>query len=149
MTRTLSGRRRRWLRPTWERAKTLVEKDLNKGKKKKGEAEKPYKFATQQQISKRLKGMFASIEREGKNAPIQGANADIAKRAMYLIWLRLEEFGAFFYNMVHDELVFSCPDETAEACFKFVSDTMTVAGADFVKQIPMTTEGQIAQRWEK
>lgn len=149
MTRTMSGRRRRWLRPTWERAKILVEKDLNKGKKKKGEAEKPKKIATSAQISKRLKGMFASIEREGKNCPIQGTNADLAKIAMYLIWLRLEEFGAFFYNMVHDELVIECPDETADACYEFCSKTMTLAGVELIPGIVMETEGTINQKWEK
>jgi DNA polymerase I-like protein with 3'-5' exonuclease and polymerase domains len=151
-TRTIAGRRRRWLRPTWDRAKILVEKDLNKSKKKKkGEEAKPgeLKVATSAQISKKLKGMFASIDREGKNCPIQGTNADIAKIALYMIWQKLSEFGAFFYNFVHDEIVIECPDETAEACYEFCRTTMTAAGAVLVKKIAMTTEGGIAFRWEK
>lgn len=150
-TRTMSGRRRRWLKPTWDRAKELVEKELNKGKKKlkKGETPPPRKVATNAAISKKLKGMFASIEREGKNCPIQAGNADMAKRAMYLIWLRLEEFGAFFYNMVHDELVIECPEETADECRKFCCDMMTLAGKDFVKLVEMTTEWVISDKWEK
>ncbi len=147
--RTLAGRKRGWLQPNWDRAKALVEADLNKKKGKPG-SKTPVKYATSAQVSNKLKGMWASIEREGKNTPIQGSNADIIKRAMYLIWLKLEEeYGAFFYNMVHDELVIECPDETAEACFKFVGDTMTEAGAEFVKLIPMTTEGKISTKWEK
>jgi DNA polymerase I-like protein with 3'-5' exonuclease and polymerase domains len=149
MTRTMSGRRRRWLKPTWDRAKALVEKDLNKKKAKKGQPPLPWKNATSAQISKRLKGMFASIEREGKNCPIQGTNADLAKIAMYLIWLGLETFGAFFYNMVHDELVIECPDENVEACYEFVSTCMTAAGVNLIPGIVMETEGKKSQRWEK
>lgn len=140
-TRTLNGKRRRWIRPSREKATQYVIEEM-KERKIEGRP-------TERDITRRLKGMYSAITREGKNAPIQGLNAEMAKRAMFLIWLRLDEFGAFFYNMIHDELVIECPDETAEACFKFCSDTMTQAGGEFVKSIAMTTEGTISQFWDK
>jgi DNA polymerase-1 len=137
-SRTLANRRRRWKKPTWDVA-------LEKAKLELG-VETP----TPDQVRKVLKGLFASIDREGKNGPIQGTNADMMKRAMYLAWLKLEpQFGAHIVNMVHDELVVECPEENVEECYKFVSECMSNAGGEFVKSIPMPTEGHIEDCWTK
>jgi DNA polymerase-1 len=137
-SRSLSGRRRRWKQPTWDLA---IEK---------AKVELGVSIPTSEQVRKVLKGMFASINREGKNGPIQASNADMAKRAMYLAWLKLEpQFGAHIVNMVHDELVVECPEENVEECYKFVSECMSNAGGEFVKSIPMPTEGHIEDCWTK
>jgi DNA polymerase-1 len=136
--RTLSGRRRAWVRPTWDDAKKYVQESLPEGV-----------CATSDQIRKKYGSMFSSIEREGKNGPIQGSNACIAKIAMYYIWQGIRKFGAFQVNFVHDENVIQCPVDTAVACKELVLDCMRRAGAILVKQVVMEAEGNIADCWLK
>jgi DNA polymerase-1 len=147
--RSVEGGRRRWNKPDWEVAKQRAIEDEKKRAKKQEREERP---VSQDDIRRKYMAMYRSIEREGKNAPIQRTNAYLTKRAMYLIWLGLEkQFGAYFFNTVHDEIVIECPEETAEACNKFVGECMTQAGAEYIKGIVMTTEGSGADKvyWTK
>ncbi len=138
--RTVVKRRRRWEQPTWE----LAEYKLRTDKKLAG------KPITQDMIRKRYVGMYSSIEREGKNMPIQGTNSDLTKRAMFLAWKDLfPKFGASFINMVHDEIVVECPEAVADDCFKFVSECMVAAGAEWIHDITMEVEGAIDDMWTK
>lgn len=147
-SRTLSGRRRCFTKPTWEKATALVAQDLKEGQ-----------VPTTKKIAQKYKAMFMSIEREGKNTPIQGSNADLAKIAMGcgfdqdgvgFMWHELEpKFGARLVNFVHDEFVIEVKPEIADECFKFVGDCMTRSGKVLIKLIPMTWEGSISDRWKK
>lgn len=138
--RTIIGTRRRWPKPSWEKAK---ERALDYAKDK-------TKPLTDRDIRWKYTGLWGSIEREGKNAPIQGTNANLTKLAMALMWERLEpEFGAYFYNSVHDEVVIEAPEETAEACMAFAASCMTEAGSRWIKLLPMTTEGTVCDTWTK
>jgi DNA polymerase-1 len=58
----------------------------------------------------------ARAARQAGNLPIQGSAADCAKMAMILIdEARLDErFGCKMLLQVHDELLFECPEETAD-----------------------------------
>lgn len=151
-SRTLSGRRRLFKRPEWNDA-ILIAKDRLK---KKGVTDR---LPSTREVASAYKGMFGSIEREGKNQPIQGSNADMIKVAMGcgldkvgngFLWHGLEvKYKAKLINCVHDELVVECPDECAEECFKFVGDCMMRAGAEFVKTIVMDWDGKVSGRWEK
>jgi DNA polymerase I len=138
--RTIIGTRRRWAKPSWEKAKERALED----------AKDKTKPVTDKDVRWKYTGLWGSIEREGKNAPIQGTNANLSKLAMALVWEQLEPvFGAFFYNMVHDELVIECPEENAEACRDFVGACMTQAGAMWIKLLPMTWEAEIEDTWTK
>lgn len=150
-SRTLAMRRRIFNKPTWEAAMKLAIADL----KKKGITTPP----PVKKISQKYKSMFMAIEREGKNTPIQGSNADMAKIAagcgfdeqgIGFMWHDLEPvYGAKLVNFVHDEFVVEVHPDKAEACFKFIGDCMTRGGKVLVKLIPMTTEGVISDRWTK
>jgi DNA polymerase-1 len=136
--RTIIGSRRRWAKPSWDKAKERAIED-SKGKP-----------VTDKDVRWKYTGMFGSIEREGKNAPIQGTNANLTKLAMALIWERLEpEFGALWLSVIHDELVVECPEDKAEACCAFMQEKMTEAGAMWIKSLPMTTEAEIEATWTK
>lgn len=136
--RTLSGRLRYWKRPTWEAATALAEKDLKKDQS-----------LTQELIRKKYTSMFKSIEREGKNSSIQGTNADIIKRSIYLIWRDGWKYNIKQVNTVHDENVLLAPKSVSKEAFEFAGRCMEEAGAEFVKSLRMTYEGHIADCWQK
>lgn len=164
--RDMVGRRRKWTRPTWEQAAQRAKEDL------KDKTKNP----TQEQIRKKFKSMHFAIEREGKNAPIQGSNASFMKKAMgcgyapdgtpYL-WHTLEpQFGTLVVNMIHDELVAESPhkdydyltpfyegegitEETHKQALAEISSAMTKASGEFMKTVVMETEGHIDTKWSK
>lgn len=140
--RTIVGTRRRWNKPTYDRAAELVVEDRS--------AEDKNKPVTDREVRKKFWSLLGSIEREGKNAPIQGTNANLTKLAMAMIWERLEpEFGGLWLNVVHDELVIEVPEDRAEECCAFVGEMMTKAGAVWIKSLPMTWEANIKETWTK
>jgi DNA polymerase I-like protein with 3'-5' exonuclease and polymerase domains len=111
--RTMAGRRRLFEAPNYDRAEAMFLKDYKK-RFKTDFVGKP----DSHKVMSKLAAMYGSIERRGKNMGIQGANADIIKRAMgcgfdkdgkpYL-WHILEPmYQAKLINMVHDELVVQC-----------------------------------------
>lgn len=150
--RTLAGRRRLFKKPEWEKAKEIAYERA----KKDGKDPSTVDGAA---IGRAYYSMWGSIEREGKNTPIQGTNADIIKIAMSdgfdtdgkpFIWQQLyPDFAAEMVNMVHDEIVTEAPEAVAVKCQAMIMDAMERAGKVLIKKIPMTTEGHISDRWQK
>jgi DNA polymerase I-like protein with 3'-5' exonuclease and polymerase domains len=91
----------------------------------------------------------ASIERQGKNTPIQGANADITKIALVFLYESLKQYNAKLVNTVHDEIVVEASEEVAEQVQHLLEQEMQRAGAEVVKSVPMKVDGQIADYWTK
>jgi DNA polymerase-1 len=89
------------------------------------------------------------IRRESKNLPIQSLCADMVKIAMANIFFELESKGVKFINMVHDELVFECPEEQAEYVKEIVKSEMEKAGSIFLTDLPCVVEILISDTWEK
>jgi DNA polymerase I-like protein with 3'-5' exonuclease and polymerase domains len=157
-SRTMAGRRRLFKKPDWEYAKALCIKN-QEDENKRNKIKDAVVTVDTWQINRKVKGLMSSIQREGKNTPIQGTNADIAKLAMgcgfdpdgkpYAWHLIEPKHGAKMVNFVHDEFVVEAKDEEAEACFAAVTDCMERAGGEFVKSIPMITEGHISNCWTK
>lgn len=138
VARTLGGRVRWFTRPDWNAAKQKCNEEA------KGTP------VTPKDIGRKYHGLYSSIEREGKNTPIQGGNADIAKLWMALIWDRLEtEFGAFLIMMVHDELVVECPKTTVDACKAFLAEKCSLAGSAFLSSVVMESEAHVGDHWIK
>ncbi|HEV7905587.1 MAG TPA: DNA polymerase, partial [Pyrinomonadaceae bacterium] len=71
-------------------------------------------------------------QRNGKNMPIQGASADILKRALRLLHDRLKETTARVVNIVHDEIVVECEGAECEEIARTVEEAMCAAGEEFV-----------------
>ena len=111
-SRTTLGRRRIFRRPSRERAIKLLKDKYH------------IPTPTNRDINQEMARLWSSIEREGRNAPIQGGNVDLMKLAMGcgfdsngqpFLWHRLEpETGALLENLVHDELVSEAPDATVD-----------------------------------
>ena len=91
------------------------------------------------------------VERQGKNSPIQGANADMIKLALYELRREFHErqINAQLVNTVHDEIVVECAEEIAEETQQLVERIMRAAGGYYVKSIPVDVESAVADCWSK
>jgi DNA polymerase-1 len=91
----------------------------------------------------------AAIRRQGKNSPIQGANADMIKLALVELHRQLQSYDARIINCVHDEIVVEASEGQAEAVREVVEQAMVKAGECFIKFVPVKVEGKIGDRWRK
>jgi DNA polymerase-1 len=89
----------------------------------------------------------ARAEREAINAPIQGAAADIIKKAMLALPPALEAAGlsARLLLQVHDELVLECPHREVRATAEVVRGVMETA---FQLSVPLGVEVRHGPNWE-
>jgi len=85
----------------------------------------------------------AAAERMTVNMPIQGAAADILKRAMIDLDGALPP-TALMILTVHDELLIEAPRDTADAVATLVRDRMTRA-ADLT--VPLKVDVGIGEHW--
>ena len=93
----------------------------------------------------------AFLERAAINAPIQGAAADIIRRAMIRMPGALSAAGltARMLLQVHDELIFQCVDAQAERTMDVVKQVMVSAPDPVVKlSVPLQVDARAAQNWE-
>ncbi|MCA1566508.1 MAG: hypothetical protein LC803_12870 [Acidobacteria bacterium] len=88
-------------------------------------------------------------QRNGKNMPIQGASADILKRALRLLHDRLKETTARLVNIVHDEIVVEADAAGVEEIARTVEEAMCAAGEEYVTRVPVKVETEIADEWVK
>ncbi|MBT3270237.1 hypothetical protein HN371_24030 [Candidatus Poribacteria bacterium] len=92
-----------------------------------------------------------SIERKGKNSPIQGTNADMIKLALFRLReeLHARDVDAALVNTVHDEIVVECEESIALEVQELVEKVMRAAGEYYVKSVPVDVESAIADCWSK
>jgi DNA polymerase I len=91
-------------------------------------------------------------ERAAINAPIQGAAADVIRRAMIRMPHALAEAGlnAKMLLQVHDELVFEAPEAEAEAVCALVRRVMERAPEPAVAlSVPLVVEAKAARTWDE
>jgi DNA polymerase-1 len=91
-------------------------------------------------------------ERAAINAPIQGAAADIIRRAMIRMpaALKAEGLSARMLLQVHDELVFEAPEAEAEAVRILASRVMERAAEPAVAlSVPLVVEARAAANWDE
>ena len=91
-------------------------------------------------------------ERAAINAPIQGAAADIIRRAMIRMPAALAEAGlqTRMLMQVHDELVFEAPEAEAEAAVALVKRVMEGAAEPAVAlTVPLVVDARAAGNWDE
>jgi len=94
----------------------------------------------------RLKG---SIERQGKNHPIQGSNADTIKQAMVYVVDRIKPYDARLLSTVHDETITEAREDQAEEV-KAIIEKATIDGfAAFFSKVEMKADADVADYWVK
>jgi DNA polymerase-1 len=102
-------------------------------------------------IRSRSLGERQFAERAAINAPIQGAAADVMRRAMIRMPAALEAAGlkARLLLQVHDELVFEAPEDEAQAVCevaRVVMERAALPAVDF--SVPLLVEARAAPNWE-
>jgi DNA polymerase-1 len=91
-------------------------------------------------------------ERAAINAPIQGAAADVIRRAMIRIPGALKDAGlkARMLLQVHDELVFEASEAEAEATMAVARRVMERAADPAVAlSVPLVVEARAAKNWDE
>jgi DNA polymerase I len=92
---------------------------------------------------------LGSIQRQGKNTPIQGANADMTKYALIFIHEKLKGYDARLVNTVHDEIVVEAREDQAEEVLKIVEAQMIRAAKLMVTAVPIVADAILANTWSK
>jgi DNA polymerase-1 len=94
----------------------------------------------------------AAAERMAINAPIQGTQADIIKRAMIAVDERLEQADtradAHLLLQVHDELVYELKESARETLIPAIHETMeNVLSLEQTNGVPLATSVEVGTRW--
>ncbi len=103
-------------------------------------------------INAKAVGQRQFAERAAINAPIQGAAADIIRRAMIRMPQALIDAGlnARMLMQVHDELVFEAPEGEAEATIAVVRRIMEKAAEPAVAlSVPLVVDARAAANWDE
>ena len=91
-------------------------------------------------------------DRAAINAPIQGAAADVIRRAMIRMPQALKDAGltARMLLQVHDELVFEAPEHEADAVCAVAKQVMEHAPLPAVDiSVPLVVEAKAARTWDE
>ena len=95
-----------------------------------------------------------SVVTLSRNAPIQGAGADMTKLAMAAVEERLvKRFGdearrpEGLVLVVHDELVAEVPAAAADEAAQLVQDGMVAAAEEILGDVPAAVDVRVSQRW--
>ena len=104
------------------------------------------------EINSKVPGLRGGAERAAINAPIQGAAADIIRRAMVRVPSALAHAGlkTKMLLQVHDELVLEAPDDETEATCKVVTTAMEKAALPAIDlSVPLVVEARAAHNWDQ
>jgi DNA polymerase-1 len=104
------------------------------------------------EINSSNQGHRGGAERAAINAPIQGAAADIIRRAMIRVppALAAKKLKTKMLLQVHDELVLESPDKEADSASKVVTSVMEKAALPAVElSVPLVVEARAAQNWDE
>ncbi len=92
----------------------------------------------------------SNIQRQAKNHPIQGTNADAIKYALVFVqdYMKKNNIDGGIILTVHDEIVCEVREDQAEAFAPVLSDMMVKAGALFLKKVPVASDPFVGDVWE-
>lgn len=95
----------------------------------------------------------SSVQRNGKNMPIQGSNADITKRALALIYKQIVKrhwvSDVKMVLVVHDESLLESKPQYAMEANEMQKEQMLIAEREFLKRVPSKVDSDITIQWCK
>lgn len=144
------GRRRRWLKPDYDKYQAEFEKELLKKHKLK-ELTPELEGTLHRLVKEKEQGVYAGIEREGANFMVQSSNVEWTKDSMYEVRKRCKQRGydARMYNSVYDEIVLDVAEKDAKEVYDLQCKTMVECGQKYCKKVPVEVEGHLASHWTK
>ena len=94
---------------------------------------------------------LGSIERASKNTPIQGASADMTKRALVLMRGHIKQFDlpVKLVMTVHDQIDTICKNDYVEDWSRLMKSLMEDAAREIVKNGLLKAEVSVSNCWEK
>jgi len=94
---------------------------------------------------------LGSIERASKNTPIQGASADMTKKAMILIrnYIKDNDVPVKIVMTVHDQVDTICENSYAEKWVTKLTELMEQAALEVVTNGLLKADTNISKSWEK
>ena len=94
---------------------------------------------------------LGSIERASKNTPIQGASADMTKKALILIrdFIKLHNAPVKIVMTVHDQVDTICKDDYAQEWVVEMTRLMEQAALEVVTNGLLKADTNISKSWEK
>jgi DNA polymerase-1 len=100
------------------------------------------------EINSKVPGFRGGAERAAINAPIQGAAADIIRRAMVRLPPLLPKSVKMLLQ-VHDELIFEAPEKDVAKASKIIVGVMEKAALPAVEiSVPLVVEARAADNWD-
>ena len=100
------------------------------------------------EINSKVQGFRGGAERAAINAPIQGAAADIIRRAMVKLPPLLPPSVKMLLQ-VHDELIFEAPEKDIAKAQKIIVGVMEKAPLPAVEiSVPLVVEARAADNWD-
>lgn len=100
-------------------------------------------------FDKNNRSEVATIDRQGKNSPIQGTSADITKQALIFISKSIKNTSVRLINTVHDEIILECPEKDAEWASIQLEKDMIDAAKVYMKKVPIVVDVNISDYWKK
>jgi len=148
------------------KAKSLIDKYFAKYRRVKEYLDKSGKAAVANRYSTTISGrkrfynlpeptdpMFnkirGSVERAGKNCPIQGSNADTIKQAMIYIIERIKNYDAKLLLTVHDEVIVEVREDQSGEVASIVSQSLIDGFAEFFHTVKMEADALVGDCWLK
>ena len=94
---------------------------------------------------------LGSIERASKNTPIQGASADMTKRALVLMreYINYNDVPVKLVMTVHDQIDTICREDWLEVWTRDMKHLMEVAAKEIVTNGLLKAEVTVSKCWEK
>ena len=89
------------------------------------------------------------MERQGKNHPIQGSNADTIKQSMVYVVDRIKPYDARLLLTVHDEIIVETKEEQVEEVTPIVEQAVIDGFGEFFNTVKMTADADISDHWVK
>ena len=94
---------------------------------------------------------LGSIERASKNTPIQGASADMTKRALILMreYINTYDMPVKLVMTVHDQIDTICKNDQVKNWSIIMKQLMEEAAAEIVTNGLLKAEVTVSDCWEK
>jgi len=84
---------------------------------------------------------------EAVNFPVQATGSDLLKMAVVFFGKLKKDLDAQIVNLVHDEIIVECSEESSQKAKEILSQSMMKAGKILLKKVPVEFEVEIVETW--